>query len=690
VDRRTDVWAFGCVLFEMLAGRRAFEGEEVSDVLARILEREPDYTALAPATPLSIRRLLRRCLEKDRKRRMADMADVRLELDEASTAPPGEGAPSRTASRAWMAAALVLLVIALALGVALLSRRTQAAPDPVRFIVLAPDQTHFEVRGGAFGSPAGNSGTVSPDGRKLIFTLIEDSGARRLWIQHLDSLIAQPLSNTEGANLPFWSPDSRFVAFYADGKLKKVDVTGGAPVTLCDAPSGRGGAWNRDDVILFNAALGEGLSRIPGSGGTPVPVTTLEPGQRMHRSPSFLPDGRDFVFRVQGTASGVFLGSLDSDTVSLLLDDADANAVYAPPGYLLFVRDGALMAQAFDEKGHQFTAEPVLVANQVATDLANGLSAFSASDTGVLTYRAGPARNIESPLVWLDRSGRQVGAAGPAGLHQGVAIAPDGQRAVIHRHERQGGDLWLLARDRGALSRFTFDPSQDNSAPVWSPDGSRIVYTSRRNGAWGLYVKQSNNTGGEERLLESASPVTATSWSPDGHSLVYVAIDPATNADLWLLPLEGDRTPVPLVTTPFAESHGQISPDGRWLAYSSNESGRAEVYVESLPRGAGKWPVSIGGGGFPRWRRDSRELFFLGPADSGGMKSVAIIPRGTMLEVGTPVDVFPYNFTVVTHSTPYQPFDVSGDEQWLLPSLPSEDMTSSVVVVLNWTSGLGR
>jgi hypothetical protein len=413
-DKRSDIWAFGCVLYEMLTAKRPFDGEDVSDTLAFILTKDPDWSALPPSTPAAVRRLLRRCLDKSAKERLRDISDARLEIKEALTAPPGEAtvatsAPvkARRTARVWpaTAAALLLTTLAFAAAVVYLIRST-GNEAVVRFTVSPPEKTAFSFSvAGAGGSVAFNS-AISPDGRKMIFTIQDAAGKVLLWVRPVDSLAAQPLPGTDDPTLPFWSPDSRFVGFFAGGKLKKIDVTGGPPLTLCDAPSARGGAWNRDGVIVFAPSITSPLSRVSAAGSEPVAVTKLQSGQTYHRSPSFLPDGRHFVYLARGESPGVFVSSLDSTDATRLLS-ADTQASYTPPGYLLFVRQGTLLAQPFYANKLQLAGEPFPVAERVVADTASGLAAFSVSENGALTYRTGSTTTTgdDWQMAWLDRQG---------------------------------------------------------------------------------------------------------------------------------------------------------------------------------------------------------------------------------------------------------------------------------------------
>jgi hypothetical protein len=695
VDKRTDVWAFGCVLYEMLAGRRAFTGDTASDVLARVIERDPDWAALPAALPEPIRRLLERSLRKDRHRRLSDIADARIEIDDALAAPvlhDRAAVAGGTGRRSvlWGSAALVLVLALGAAGFFLL--RPAAAVSPVRLSATIPPGMKFQVGGGALGAPAGNGGYISPDGRKLLFTLVDGTGKWQMWMRAIDSGAAQPLAGTELANSPFWSADGRYVGFFDDSarKLKKLDVTTGSVTTICDAPGGRGGSWSRDNIIVFARSNTEGLFKVPAAGGEPLPATTLRAGEAWHRSPSFLPDGRHFLYRVNGVSPGVFLGSLDSlEGVRLL--DADSNAIYAPPGYVLFTRQAMLLAQAFDDVALRLAGEPVPVAEDVHTDLVNGLSAFSVSDNGVLTYRKGGIRSVNFQLTWFNREGKPVESVGSAAPYRGVDLAPDGMRAAIHRHDAVGGDLWILERARGTMSRFTFDPAQDNSAAVWSHDGTRVAYSSIRGGKWGLYQKPSNGSGAEEPLLESDVRVAPDAWSRDGSSLVYETIGPETASDLMLLPL-GTRTPSPLVRTKFFETAAQISPDGNWLAYQSDESGNPEIYVDAFPQGGAKLKVSTEGGATPRWRGDSRELFYTrSTLNSLRMVAASLKVNGPTLEAGSPAQLFEFPYLGVTHPSQYRTYDVSADGQrFLVLRLAAEEVGTTVEVVLNWNAALPK
>ena len=515
-----------------------------------------------------------------------------------------------------------------------------------------------------------------------------------LWVRALDTLAAQPLPGTEGAALPFWSPDRRSIAFFGQGKLKKIDVDGGPPQTLCDASNGRGGTWNRDGVIVFAPNATAALNRVSSAGGEAVAVTKLMQQQTGHRFPSFLPDGRHFcTFAQAAESSGVFIGSLDSTDGQRLLA-ADSPAVYAWPGYVLFIRQGTLLAQPFDAKKLQLNAEPAPVAEQVAFDGPG--AAFSASENGALAYRTGAgAPNLK--LTWIDRMGKPIESIGAPAGYLGPDLSPDGKQVAVHRHEGTGGDVWLVEAAGGKTSRLTFDASQENSSPLWSPDGSRIVFGSRRNGKWGLYQKLSNGTGNEELLAESELAKTPTSWSADGRFIMFMVIDPKTVSDAWALPLTGDRKPFPILQTPFNEGHPQISPDGKWIAYSSDETGRREIYVQSFPPGAGKWQISSNGGTYPRWRRDGKEVFYMDALNFGKIFSVAINATGSKFEYSAPRPLFDSGYinSGFGHTGNWNTFAVSADGQRFLIPRPESSLTGAltntpITVVLNWVTGLKK
>ena len=687
VDKRTDIFAFGCVLYEMLTGQRAFDGEDLTEILSRVLQREPDWTKLPASVPSRVRELLRLCLEKNVRNRRSDAADVRLDIEQALNEPANATLPPPT-RLSWTTALSIFTTIALATFL-FYERRfagTQEA-EAIRFSISTPEKAAFESVSGA-----ALAGSISPDGRRLAFTAKDAAGKTLVWIRPLDALIPQPLTGTEDGDMPFWSPDSRWVGFFAHGKLKKVDVAGGPPLILCDAPDGRGGTWNREDTILFAPSYLSGLHRVNSAGGEP---TVVGPRQTLSRFPFFLPDGNHFVFFMQGStdSGGIYIGALDSSDSQRLVA-ADGAAIYALPGYLLFVRQGTLLAQPFDSVKLKTTGDPVRIADSVPSDLYS--SPFSVSETGVLAYRTGPVSQ-DLQLAWYDRSGKLLETVGLPGRYVGVDLSPDGKRLAAHRHDGDGGDLWVF-EPRGDMWRLTFNPTQDNSMPIWSPDGTRIVFGSFRNEKWGIYQKASNGTGAEELLVESVQPKVPMAWSPDGKSIVYNVIDPKTNADQWLLPLTGYRKPVALLNTPFAEAHTQISPNGKWMAYRSNREGKFEVYVKPFPVGEGGWQVSTGGAHFPRWRADGKEIFYFTQTGGGRVMAASVNGDGETFDVvGVPKELFDSGYVHHNHagSLYYHTFAVSPDGQRFLIPRPASNLQGAseaapITIVLNWTAMLKK
>jgi Tol biopolymer transport system component len=561
-----------------------------------------------------------------------------------------------------------------------------------RFFVSPPENATF-----VSGAGPGAIAAISPDGRKLAFTARDAAGKTLLWVRPIDALTAQPLVGTDDAQRPFWSPDSRFIAYFVIGKLLKIAASGGPPQTVSVITGNRGGAWNRDGVIVFNGGAGRPLLRISSAGGEPSPALPLTTGQGGQTFPSFLPDGHHLLFYDVGTSNdtaGIYVGSLDTGESKRLLG-ADSSGIFAPQsGHLLFVRQGTLMAQSFNPKTLTLADEPFPVAERVESSIVPGSFAFSISDTGVLAYGIGAGNSADLQMVWLDRQGKAVGTVGPPGNYRGLDLAPDGQHVAAHRHDGNGGDVWITDASRGTTSRFTLDASQDNSSPIWSPDGTRIVFASLRSGKWGLYVKPSNMAGNDERLIESDTQTLPTSWSPDGGAIVYVTTTSKTRQDLWMLPLAGDRKPVALVHGAFNETHGQISPDGKWLAYESNETGQSEVYVQPFPTGAGRWPISTGGGQFPRWRRDGRELFYMDRTSGGKLIGVDVNAVGSAFVAGSPKALFDSGYINLNAGGTYHTFAVSADGQrFLIPRPPAgaaDAAPSPIAVVLNWAAGIKK
>jgi Tol biopolymer transport system component len=510
-----------------------------------------------------------------------------------------------------------------------------------------------------------------------------------LWVRPMGSLAAELLLGTEGAADPFWSPDSQFLGFFAQGKLKKIAISGGAPRTLCDAPDPRGGSWSRDGVIVFTPHPSAGVHRVSAAGGSVAAVTMLDKARQesSHRWPSFLPDGRHFLYLVFGTKReeiGVFLASLETGEMKRLVT-AESNALYAPPGFLLFAREGALMAQSFDAAERQLTGEPFSLADRVRVSLLRRAS-LSASENAVLVYDSSGGSQ-DCRLGWFNRQGKRLGVIGSTGLYQSVRLSPDEKRLAVVQLDRQTGtgDIWLLDLSRGTDSRFTFDPAGDG-APIWSPDGSRVAWNSNRDGLANLYQKVTSGAGQDELLLKSDIWKHPLDWSGDRRFILYGKNDPKTKSDLWILPLEGNREPFPFAQTQFREMQGRFSHDSKWIAYVSDESGSGEVYVQAFPASGGKFRISSRGGNQPIWRGDGEELFYI----SADQKMMAVeVKSGTGakegFEIGVPKALFNVPVTGIDVN-----YDVTDDGRRFLVVTNEETTAAPITVVLNWTAELKR
>ena len=696
VDRRTDVWAFGCVLYEMLAGKRSFPGDDVSDTLAAIIRGEPDWAALPRDLAPPIGKLLKRCLEKDAKRRLQAIGEARIAIEEYLANPaqaqlgPTQAAASilvaRSSLAAWVFAGVATL--AAATFAFLHFGRGPEEPRVVRAFIPAPPGTNFVY----IGSPSAGPVAVSPNGRWLAFAAQGETGAQMLWVRAVDEDTARSLPGTEGAAFPFWSPDSKTIAFFATEKLKRVELSGGPPIPICNAGSGRGGTWNRDGVIVTALDANVPLVRVSANGGTPQPVTELDTnqGQTSHRWPQFLPDGKRFLYLGRSGLGGsvaegsaIWVGSLEGGPPILLMQGT-SNAAYAS-GRLLFARESALMAQPFDPVKLELSGEQAAIAPQMQLDPSFSRAVFSASENGILAYQSGDVAQ-GTRLVWFDRRGKQVGALGDVAAYIDVRISPDTKRVAVTLVDPMLGppDVWIFERSRGLRTRFTFDPGVESN-PVWSPRAEDLVYRGTNKGIPDIYHKSVAGAGEGSPLLESTTAKFPGSFSPDGRFLAYELRGlTRTFSDIWLLPISPKGEPRAFLETKFRELQPEFSPDGRWMAYVSDESGRLEVYVTPFPGPGRRWQISTQGGIQPRWRNDGREIVYL--ALDNRITAVELRPRGQGLEVGATKTLFQAN--------PYRRgnvYDMTRDGQRFLVNLLEKQQASvPLTLVVNWPAALQK
>jgi len=695
-DARTDLFALGTLIYEMATGRKAFEGQSQASLIASILTAQPppiSSTRQSGDLPPAMDHVVERCLAKQADDRWQTARDVKLELEwiaSGSSRPSGAAVTSATPARrilAWVLAVAALAVAGAAV-IGIVARRTPPLPI-TRFVVAPPAGTTLGVLENR------TLLALSPDGRQLAFAATTD-GRMRIWVRPFESAVARPLEGTEDAHSPFWSPDSRFIAFFSPstGELKKIEATGGPARTICAAPQFNAATWGREGTILVSQ-LGQGIFRVSAEGGTLARVTQLDVSkrERNHYWPEFLPDGRHFLYMATALdANGVrvtptvYVASLDS-TDRKALAQTHSKMVYAPPGYLLFVNEGALLAQPFDAAALELRGEPATVTEGVAYYRTLGTAGFTVSANGALAYHsAGDAFH----LVWYDRRGNATESGLPAQGYSEMRFSPDGQRvAVAVVDPRIGtGDIYVYDVAHGTPIRFTSDLVHEDT-PVWASDGRRLLFRSERSGAPNLFIKPFGGT--EQQVFPGSSPLSArpmspADWSADGRWIAYVSASDQTLRDLWLVPLEGERKPQPLSATRFDEYDAKFSPDSAWVAFVSSESGALEVYVAPVGQLGDKRPVSVGGGTTPRWRHDGRELYYT----SAGNRSIMMVPiqPGPTLKAGTPSRLFSLGAEFATRPNPRNTaYDVTPDGQRFLVSVPAaEPVSSRITVVQNWTA----
>jgi len=696
-DARSDIFSLGAVLYEMTTGKRAFEGKTLVSVAAAILEKEPEpITIIQPLTPSALQHVVQGCLAKDPDSRWQSAADIVRELQWIAGSGSQAGAPAlHRPSRKWRERAIWGAALALLSAACLWVLLSRPQRHMLRASLLPPTNATFDLMGDFSGPP-----TLSPDGTQLAFAAHSAKEQNMLWVRHLDGAV-QKLAGTEGAYCPFWSPDGKFIGFFAAGKLDKIPAGGGPVVALADAANARGGAWGKDNMIVYAPEYRGSLMKVSAAGASvPAQATKMDPSKHStHRWPTFLPDGKHFLYLatnhtgVSSEQNGIYLSSLDDGRSKMVLAN-DSQAQYAA-GYLLFHQQRAVMAQKFDPASGTFSGEQQVVANDVQYDSGTWHTTFTATDDGLMVYEPGSgAGAADYGLSWTDRSGRVLTTVGEHTAYKGMKLSPDGKRLVVAMGDPRS-DVWVFDLTRGTKTRLTFDPVT-HLEPAWSPDGQKVVFMSQ-NGSRvqegsTLHARLASGGGADELLLASDSVSAETlSWpeiSADGKYLVYQKQNGPTGGSVWAIPLTGaDRKPFPVVKPESADgsvTYSRLSPDGRWLAYSLRDSGREECYVTSFPGGRGRWQVSAEGGTFPIWRGDGKELFYAG--FDGQLHAVEAIAGKEDFTAGRLLTLFS-----VRYVSPYfAPYDVSPDGQRVLVAFPLTSESEPLVLVSDWTAELKK
>ena len=697
VDQRSDVFSFGAILYEMLSGRRAFHGDSAAETMSAILKEDPpDLSDSKRSVSPALARLVRHCLEKNPEARFHSARDLAFTLESLSGTNNGSDeiatliAPVRKQTKTrlrllWVgivAAVTVALVAALLFAINYFRKSASSQGQAVRFFVF-PSEKALLVPG---------SQQISPDGTRLVYVASGTDGKRAMWVRRLDSLNAELLPGAEEPSTPFWSPDGRSLGFFSAGsKLAKIELNGGPAQVLTGVQGNAGGAWNRDGVILFPRNPHDALYRISATGGSPIQVTTLDESRKEtgHAWPCFLPDGRHFLFLAKSAEkenTGIYAGSLDSPKRKLLIN-VDSNAVYARPGFLLFRRGQTLLGQHFDANKLELQGEPFVVADQIDYFPGSSRGFFSTSETGVLAFVGFNAPTTQ--LAWFDRGGKQLGQIGGPAADLGIRLSPDEKQLAVGRLDLQAGtpDIWVIDLERNKPSRLTFDRGGD-VGPVWSPDSSRIIFSSDRGDGSTIYQRLSNGTGNDEVVTKLSAPGGPYDWSPDGRFVVFSIISGLGSTDLWLMPMIGDKKSTPLVQTEFSERHARFSPDGKWIAYASNPSGTYQIYVESFPTSGGKWQVSATGGAQPQWRGDGKERFYLAPDRK--LMVVEVNAAGSAFTAGVPKVLFDVNVLgVFPGGGSAMHYAATRDGQrFIVNTIVGDSAQVPITVVLNWTADL--
>lgn len=683
-DARSDIFAFGAVLYEITAGKRPFEGKSQLSLASSILEKDPEpVSTLKSQIPAAFEHVITTCLSKNPEERYLAAHDIKLELQfiaaERPSAPAAVSAASGGKSERMIWAAALLLAVLIGIGAGFLLRRPPQSAQSIRTVIDAPPNTTLSLSGDFAGPPV-----LSRDGSMIAFTATGSNGKPSIWIRPLSLLEARVLPGTEGAIFPFWSPDNRALGFFTDGKLETIDLDGGSPQLICDAPFARGGAWTPDGTIVFSPNTQTSLMRISVNGGTPAPLTTLDTSQHTsHRWPFLLPDGKHFLYLAihhdtsKSANNTIYYASLDGRENRPLFR-SQTNAVYAD-GFILFARGDQLMAQGFDADAGKLSGEARILARGVMNDVTTWHMDASAAENGLMIYGSGG--NADLQLIWQDRTGKKIATiADKFSNLMGAYVSPQGDRVAL-QIDVGVNDVWVLDLARGVRTRLTFGPVQ-NTSPVWSPDGKWIAYASLRNNHSFVYRKRSDGSGAEELVLGDDQADTLTDWTRDGKYLLYSHGGMMLDSELWALPLQGERQPFMVVPHAAVLYGARVSPDGHWLAYESNESGTVQLYIVPFPSGQGKWQVTSKGSSIPAWTRDGKELFYMDPGFN--LFAVSFKEVNGAPQLGSPQQI------PVTTSAPSVFFDISPDGKKILIDNVAQQVNPSVTVVTNFTAGLKK